>query len=243
MVFRSERLRRNAGNLIGNIPFFSSLSPEETNEVEQIILKKSFTREQVVLSEEDTSRFMYIIYSGKVRVVKKNNEGREQILSIHKKGDFFGEMSLLDGETQPATIIAHEDAIIGLLHKNDFEYHIMSHEVIRRKIIDMLCLRLRDAWKMIKILSFDNAEHRILIVLDHLRELYGVKDDRGVIINMKLTHRLIASYASVSRETATRTLNKLEKSGLIESLANKSLLLKEPFFRLASEISYQRGTS
>ena len=152
-------------------------------------------------------------------------------------------MSLLDGETAPATIIAHEDAIIGLLNKNDFEDHIMSHEIIRRKIIDMLCFRLRDAWKMIKILSFDNAEHRIMIVLDHLRELYGIKDDRGIIINIKTTHRMIASYAAVSRETATRKLNKLEKSGVIEILENKTILLKESFFRLANELTYHRRPS
>ena len=50
---------------------------------------------------------MYIIYSGKVRVVKKNDEGREHNV-YSQKGDFSGEMSLLDGETAPATIIAHE---------------------------------------------------------------------------------------------------------------------------------------
>lgn len=226
--------------MIGTIPFFSTLSREESDQVEQIIRKKSFTREQVILNEEDTARFMYIIYSGKVRVVKKGEDGREQILCIHKKGDFFGEMSLLDGETAPATIIAHEDTIIGLLNKNDFEDHIMSHEIIRRKIIDMLCLRLRDAWKMIKILSFDNAEHRILIVLDHLRELYGIKDDRGIIINIKTTHKMIASYAAVSRETATRKLSKLEKTGIIETLENKTILLKVPFFRMARELTCHR---
>ena len=226
--------------MIGTIPFFSTLTQEESDQVEQIIRKRTFTREQVVLNEEDTTRFMYIIYSGKVRVVKKGDDGREQIICIHKKGDFFGEMSLLDGETAPATIIAHEDAIIGLLHKNDFEDHIMSHESIRRKIIDMLCFRLRDAWQMIKILSFDNAEHRVLIVLNHLQKLYGVKDDRGTIINIKTTHKLIASYASVSRETATRKLRKLEKSGVIETLDNKTILLKEPFFRLVNNLTYHQ---
>ena len=240
MVYASGQFRKDGRNMIGTIPFFSTLTREESDQVEQIIRKRSFTREQVVLNEEDTARFMYIIYSGKVRVVKKGDDGREQILCIHKKGDFFGEMSLLDGETEPATIIAHEDAVIGLLNKNDFEDHIMSHEIIRRKVIDMLCLRLRDAWKMIKILSFDNAEHRIMIVLDHLRELYGIKDDRGIIINIKTTHKMIASYAAVSRETVTRKLSKLEKSGVIETLENKTILLKEPFFRLARELTYHR---
>ena len=45
----------------------------------------------------------------------------EQIIAINKKNDFFGEMALLDGRTAPATVIAHEDAVIGLISKDDFD--------------------------------------------------------------------------------------------------------------------------
>jgi CRP/FNR family transcriptional regulator len=84
---------------------------------------------------------------------------------------------------------------------------------------------------MIKILSFDNAEHRVMAVLDRLQELYGVFDDRGVIINVKLTHQQIASYASVARETVTRVLNRLEKEGVIHVLENKAILLTKLFYQ------------
>jgi CRP/FNR family transcriptional regulator len=139
-------------------------------------------------------------------------------------------MSLLDGKTSPATVIAHEEAVIGLLSKNDFEQHLLSHEEIRRKIVDLLCARLRDSWSMIRILSFENAEQRIMAVLDRLKELYGVKDQRGYIIALKLTHSQLANYASVSRETVTRTLKRLEKDEAIHILDNKFILLQKPFF-------------
>jgi CRP/FNR family transcriptional regulator len=229
-MIKSEPRPKFDGNIIKNIPFFSSLSTEEVEHVERIIIKKRFSKDQIVLFEEDTSNYMYIVYSGKVRVVKMNEEGREQIITIHKKADFFGEMSLLDGKTSPATIIAHEDAVIGFLSKLDFERYLLSHENIRRKIIDLLCLRLRDSWAMIKILSFDNAEHRVMAVLDRLQELYGVVDDRGVIVNVKLTHMQIASYASVARETVTRILNRLEKENIIQVLENKAILLTKDFY-------------
>jgi CRP-like cAMP-binding protein len=229
MIWTAEQYRRLDTKTGRNIPFFSDMSVEETEQIESIITKRRFRKDQVVLSEQDTSSYMYFVYSGKVRVVKMSDDGREQIISFHKKGDYFGEMSLLDGKTSPATIIAHEDAVIGLLHKNDFEYRLLSHEGIRRKIIGLLCTRLRDAWTMVKVLSFDSAECRVMAALDHLQQMYGVKDDRGVIINIKLTHQLIASYASVARETATRILNKFEKTGEIVALENKAFLLKETF--------------
>ena len=219
-------------SIISNIPFFSTLTPEEIRQVEKLFRKKSFEKEQIVLYEEDTSNYMYLIYSGKVRVVKMNEEGKEQIITIHKKNDFFGEMSLLDGKTSPATIIAHEESVIGLLHKDDFEEHLLRNEGIRRKIIELLCSRLRDSWEMIKILSFnaENAQDRVISLLDRLGELYGISDDRGVIIDVKMTHQQMASYASVTRETMSRVLRTLEKAGMISVLDNKAILLNKPFY-------------
>jgi CRP-like cAMP-binding protein len=226
-----SRLRQES-HIISSIPFFSTLVPEEIDQVEQLFKKRHYAKEQIVLYEEDTSNFMYLIYSGRVRVVKMNEEGKEQIITIHKRKDFFGEMSLLDGKTSPATVIAHEDAVIGFLEKRDFEAHLLQNEGIRRKIIDLLCGRLRDSWEMIKILSFnaENAQNRILSLLERLGELYGVQDDRGKIIDVKLTHQQMASYASVTRETMSRVLRNLEKSGVVTVLEDKAILLTRAFF-------------
>ena len=223
---------KNDSKIISKIPFFSTLHLEEIEQVERLFTKKQYSKEQIVLYEEDTSNYMYLIYSGKVRVVKMNEDGKEQIITIHKRNDFFGEMTLLDGKTAPATIIAHEDAVIGLLHKRDFDEYLLKNDGIRRKIIELLCARLRDSWEMIKILSFnaENAQDRVVSLLVRLQELYGVKDDRGVIIDVKMTHQQMASYASVTRETMSRVLRNLEKSEVITVLENKAILLNGCFF-------------
>jgi len=236
MIWKTPNHKR-FDNIIKNIPLFAELSDEEIERIERIVTKKNFARDQIVLFEEDTSSYMYIVYAGKVRVVKQSKEGREQIITIHKKSDFFGEMALLDGRTAPATVIAHEDAVIGLISRGDFEQHLLSHEKIRSKFIDLLCAQLRDSWAMIKILSFDNAEQRIMGVLERMHELYGVVDDRGGIINVKLTHQQIANYASVTRETVTRVLNRLEKDAVIEILDGKTVLLSKLFFTKIKEVT------
>jgi CRP-like cAMP-binding protein len=236
MIWKTNH-QKKFDNILKNIPLFSDLSDEETRQIELIITKKKFAKDQIVLFEEDTAKYMYIIYAGKVRVVKQSIEGREQIITIHKKNDFFGEMSLLDGKTAPATVIAHEDAVIGLLSKNDFEQHLLSNEKIRGKIIDLLCSNLRDSWAMIKILSFNNAEQRIMAVLERMHELYGVVDDRGGIINVRLTHQQIANYASVTRETVTRALNRFEKEAIVQILESKYILLTKTFYDRIKAVS------
>lgn len=228
--------RKKFDSIIKNIPLFSGLSDEEIEQLDRIIVKRNFAKDQIVLLEEDTSNYMYIVYAGKVRVVKQSIEGKEHILTIHKKSDFFGEMSLLDGKTSPATVVAHEDAVIGLLSKNDFEQHVLGHEIIRKKIIELLCTNLRESWAMIKILCFDNAEQRILATLDRMQEVYGLHDDRGVIVNVALTHQQIANYASVTRETVTRVLNRFKNEAIIQILDGKKILLTPKFYERAKDV-------
>jgi CRP/FNR family transcriptional regulator len=212
-----------------NVPIFTSFSAKEKPLLKRIVVERRFAKNQTILYEEDTPKYMYIVYSGKVKVVQMSQDGKEHILAIHKSGDFFGEMALLDGKTSPATVIAMEDSEIGLITKNNFEKYLLKDEKMLKELISMLCLRLRDAWLMLKVLSFADAEKRVRAVLKHISSQHGLKDDRGIIIAMKLTHKDIADYASVSRETVTRFMDKFAKDGEIELLENKRLLLKTPF--------------
>jgi CRP/FNR family cyclic AMP-dependent transcriptional regulator len=229
------RTKRTGGNLLRSdkydklvkqIPFLSALSEVE---LRRIIIRKRFWKNQIILYEEDTAKFIYFIYTGKVKAVQYSIDGKERILAIHKKGDFFGEMAILDGKSAPATIIAMEDAEIGFISKEDFEWYLMKNEDVVKGIIAMLCERLREAWLMLKVTSFADAEHRIRSVLMHMADQFGIQDSRGTIINIKLTHKDLAHLGSISRETATRFLNSFEKNGEIEILENKAILLKPAF--------------
>ncbi|GFE58389.1 Crp/Fnr family transcriptional regulator [Geobacter sp. AOG1] len=224
------RPKARSGDVLKNIPFFSCMNKNELAEIEKLLVSKRICKNQVVLFEEDTPNFMYVVYSGKVRAVHQSEDGKERILAIHKRGDFFGEMGLLDGKTAPASVIAMEDTVIGLLAKQDFEKLMLKNNNVLLNIITMLCARFRESLLMLKAMSFANAEQRLREVLNSMARLYGIKEQRGVMISLKLTHKQIADYASVSRETATRLLGKLTSEGEIEILTNKNILVKTNFF-------------
>ena len=213
-----------------NAPIFTSFAEKEKPSSKKIVVEKRFLKNQVILYEEDTPKYMYIVYSGRVKVVQISEDGKEHILAIHKGGDFFGEMALLDGKTYPATVIAMEESEIGLIAKDNFDKYLLKNEKMMQEIISMLCSRLRDAWLMLKVLSFADAEKRVRAVLKHISTQYGVKDKRGIIIALKLTHKDIADYASVSRETVTRFLDKFAKYGEIEYIRSKKYILLKPGF-------------
>lgn len=211
--------------VIRNIPFFTGLSNDEVEELRELLVDKHFARNKIIFVEEDTQNYMYVILSGGVKAVHMSEDGKEHILAVHKSGDCFGEMALLDGKTAPATVIAMEDTHILILSRKVFEQYLLKNNKVLKQIIAVLCLRLRDSWIMLKVMSLSRSDDRIRTVLKLLAVQYGVKDGRGTIINMKLTHQDIADYASVSRETVTRLLNKLAKDGEIEILDSKNIRL------------------
>jgi CRP/FNR family cyclic AMP-dependent transcriptional regulator len=220
--------------ILKSLPFFASLSDKEISDISKIITQKRFLRNEIILMEEDTPSYMYIIFSGKVKVVQISAGGREKALTYHEKGDFFGEMALIDGKTSPAAVVAIEDAVIGLIHKAAFETYLLKNEKVVFQLIATLCRRLRESWMMVKVLSFADAEQRVRATLQILSEQYGEEDARGTIIALRLTHRDIASYSSVSRETATRLLDRFIKEGEVEIVRDRNILIRPPFYKKTS---------
>lgn len=215
--------------LLRSIPLFSHLDPQVFDEVQRRIVEKKFQKNQIVLLEEDTPNYMYIVFSGKVRVVHLGSEGSERILAVHKRGDIFGEMALLDAKTAPATVISMEDSEIGLISKDTFQSFFLKNQKVLLQLVAILCRRLREAQLVLKAITLPDAEQRLRSILNHLSQLHGVKDSRGVVIALRLTHKELAGYTSVSRETVTRLLHRMVLVGDLEMLQNRTILLKPTF--------------
>ncbi|MCC6347583.1 MAG: Crp/Fnr family transcriptional regulator [Nitrospirales bacterium] len=220
---RNERLVRIT-------PLFACLSDEEFGALRHICHEKLFPKGKVILSEEDTHHYMYIILSGKVKAVHFSPDGKEHILAIHKRGDFFGEMALLDGKTAPASVVAMEASEIVLISKSDFQGYLLQSRKACEQLISLLCARLRESWMVLKVLSLPEAAQRVRAVLKMVSLHHSAQDSRGTILTVRLTHQDIAGYASVSRETVTRILSTLIGEGKIEILESRNILLKPPFF-------------
>lgn len=214
---------------IERIPFLTGLSESEKSELQKHIIIRNFKRNEIILNENDSLNYLYLIISGELKVTQLSAEGKEHIIAIHKKGDFFGEMGLLDGKTTPATIVALKDCRICLISRESFSKIMMSNTVVIKNIIDILCLRLRQAWLQIRAMSFEDAEDRIRFALKELGEKFGIRDNRGLIINFGVTHQNIADLSKTSRETVSRFFSKAERAEEIEILADKKILLKKQF--------------
>jgi CRP/FNR family transcriptional regulator, cyclic AMP receptor protein len=219
-------------DLIRKIPLFATLTDEEFIPLQHIFVLRAYNKNQVIFLEEETGNYMYLVLSGKVKVSKAGAGGRETILAIHRTGDFFGEMSLLDGKTAPATVSAMEDSKIISLSGADFHKYLMHNEKVLLQIINVLCGRLRQVWQTQSI-SSSTAEAKIRMGIYQLSKRHGIQDAHGTIIDLKITHQELAEMVGTSRETVTRVLAHLREEGIIEieqrriTLLNSKALLEE----------------
>lgn len=202
-------------DLIRSVPLFSTLTDDEFNQLAHIFVARAYRKNQVIFLEEETGNYMYLVLSGKVKVAKAGTGGKETILAIHRTGDFFGEMSLLDGKTAPATVSAMEDSKIISVSGIDFHKYLLHNEKVMLQIIQVLCARLRQVWQT-QSLSSSTADARIRMGVYQLAKRHGIRDAHGTIIDLKITHQELAEMVGTSRETVTRVLTRLREQGIIE---------------------------
>jgi CRP/FNR family transcriptional regulator len=208
------------------IPLFRELPTDALEAVARVCVERSYERGQVIFTEEDTGRTMYVVKLGRVKVSRWLPSGREVILAFHPAGDYFGEMALIDGQTEPATVTAVSASVIVSLDRSRF-LELLQRPSFSIALLRELCQRCRDAWKQIELLTHHQAEARIRTALYNLCESKGVQTPDGVRIDIPLTHRELAGIAGVSRETATRVVRHLIESKLL-SAHSRTFVVPDP---------------
>ena len=216
--------------LLKKVELFSELTSEELTNVGSKIIVKKFKKNETILYEEDTNKYMYVIVEGNVKVVKMTEDGKEIMLAVHKSGDSFGEISLINGKTTTASVLALKDSIIAIMTKENFYALIYSQKKFLNNLLKKMCSLIREDVATIELLNFNNASQRLKVLFINLAHKYGEKTSQGIALHIKFTHQDIANMAGLARETVTRVLDKWQKKDDIFLLKNRSIVLSHKFF-------------
>lgn len=137
-----------------NVAIFSDLDDRALHELSNLFLEKEYKQGDTIFSEDSIGNTMMIIYTGEVRVSQTPNPETEEALIVLKKGDFFGEMAMLEELPRSATTIAHTDCVILEINRNHFmnfvEVDSNSGIKILIKLAKIVSARLREADKKLK---------------------------------------------------------------------------------------------
>jgi CRP-like cAMP-binding protein len=198
------------------VPIFSELDESALERIAKTGIQKNYKRDSVILFEHEAGSALFIIISGKVKVSRFSDDGKEVIISILGESDIFGEMSLLDGQARSAHVTAMENSNIFIFKREDFLDLLRSNPEVAIALLQELTRRLRAADIKIKSLSLKDAEGKVATVLLQLADEIGrIKQGTVEIEKLPFQHDL-ANLAGTSRETISRTLHSFAKKGLVE---------------------------
>ncbi len=218
-------------NLVRNVPIFSELDEKELRKIADIGISRKYSKNAIVFLEEEAGAALFIIVSGKVKVVRTDDEGKEVILSILGPGEFFGEMAILDGLPRSATVVSIEESELFMIHRREFLQLIENSPQVAVSLLRELTGRLRKADEQIKSLSLKDAVGRVANVIIQLADDAGkIKKGQVIIPDFPLQQDL-ANMAGTSRETISRTIHQFIREGYLEQRGNSLVILNFEKFK------------
>ena len=212
--------------LLRKVPLFGDLAEDEIQSLVDVTSTRRYPKNALILMADEEGDTMFVISHGRVKVALLAEDGGEVILSLLGPGQFFGEMSLLDGKPRSATVIATEDSEVIMLRRGDFLRALQRIPRIAPKLLASLTGRLRRADQQIENLALRNVAGRVAATVVQLAEEQGTETDEGIAIPARPTHQDLANMAGTTRETVSRVLKRFEKDNYILNRGRDLILLK-----------------
>ena len=204
------------------VPLFSSFPDEQLRMLAAVVTRKSVSRSTTVMASGDPTDSLYIILSGRLKVLMSDSEGKEVILSILGPGEFFGEMGLIDDSPRSASVTAIEPCELLSIAKRDFKKCLSENFEMTMAVMRGLVSRLREADRKIGSLALLDVYGRVArLLLDMAETVEGEK-----IVTKRLPKQDIAKMIGASREMVSRVMKDLQMGGYIE-VRGSSIVLRD----------------
>jgi len=171
----------------------------------------------VIFREYDPGGEMYIIQSGKVKVTRKIGL-IDKTLSVLRKGDFFGEMSILNEKPRSATVVAEESCELLAIDRKTFEAMVKGNPEIALRIIKKLAARLQEADNQIEALLIKDNTGKVASYLLRLASSARTDED-GVALDVDI--RDIAGAIGITEDLASSVISKLAKAHMLTTVSGR----------------------
>jgi CRP-like cAMP-binding protein len=209
------------------VHLFQSLSNEDIERLAASLRYRSLKKGETLFRKGDEGNSLYIVRSGSIRIVLPSESGEEVSPAMLSKGDFFGEMALLDGMSRSADAVALEASEVFALNRRDFLSFLLNNEEAIQSIFSFLSMRLRKTDDLLEDVCFLNISTRLARRLVELAANYGhQKEGEDIVqIDLRLTQKDLASMVGVTRESIHKEMRVLRERNLISTRENMIQIL------------------
>ncbi len=204
--------------LLSEVALFAGLSDADMQAIGHATTMTHCVRGQQILSPDDPPDRIHIIKKGRIRVYRMSPDGKQLTLDIYEKGTILGDMSVLGQDRLPeAYAEAIDEGVICTIAPDELNRLIERYPVVGVNIIRHLSRRLQAAERELEAMAYQRVDQRLAHKLLDLAQRFGVKTERGTLIEARLTQQELAEMIGTTRETLAHTLADFRRLGLLEA--------------------------
>lgn len=203
-------------SLLSGIPLFAALPEDDLKALAALMLRRSFSRGEIVFHEGDIGLGLYVVVEGEAKVVLRSTDGREAIIGYRGPGEFFGELALLDNEPRSANVVACEPSTFLLLRREEFLSFIQTHPSAAVSLLSVLSRRVRATTRILYDASFLDIRGRLLKVLEYVSMSKGIPGSDGGLVVANVTQGDLADLVGATRESVNKFVKQFERLGLLK---------------------------
>ena len=212
-------------DILQAMPFFAGLSERDWEKVIDLFSERQYQKDDYIFLEGEAPEALYIIRSGKVKVLRHSTDGKDVVLRVGGVGHLLGTVAVFDGGGYPGTAQVIEECTALVIARNDCLTLVNRYPVFALAVISDLGSRLRSSAEQIRSLAVERVEQRIARVLLKLAETAGSDSPEGRVIEMPLTRQDVADMTGTTVETAIRVMSKFRRNELIRTRRGKVVLV------------------
>ena len=202
---------RTISEILKAAPLFAILSDSELAFVATRSIPQTKPAGTFLFSEGDPCNGLYVVASGRVRILKTSAGGREQVLSVEGPGASIAELPVFDGGAYPASASVMVDSEVVFVSRALFHSLCLEHPEVAVKVLQVVGGRLRRLVGIIEELSFATVRHRLISWLLRQADLAG-----GPTFTLAATQQELAAQIGTVRELVSRNMARLQAQEFIE---------------------------
>jgi CRP/FNR family transcriptional regulator, cyclic AMP receptor protein len=177
---------------------------------------RQFKKNKIIFDQDEETKLVYLVLSGVVRASYLNSHHKQTIVSLHAAGEFFGLDSLIPKMRHPFRCEAFENCMVGAIKPQTFIEILLeiSYESFLRWYTATMHADRKMHLHCIKGIGLD-LRRRLALELVNLADRFGTTDARGTVIDVNISHEVLAGIVGASRQQVTEHLNQFDREKCI----------------------------
>jgi len=222
-----DKLQVSMVQVVRTVPLFASLHEDVWDEVAGMLNGLCYARDAYLFFEGDLPEHLYVIWMGRIKLVRHSIDGRDVVLDVLGPGRLVGEVAVFEGAPYSQTAQAMEEVAVIAIARHDYLALLQRYPTLALAVINELGRRLRVVNDLVQSLAVDRVERRIARALLRLALYNGTPTRDGTMIQMRLTRQDLADMTGTTVETAIRVMSRFRKYGWITTQRGR-VVIKQP---------------